>query len=105
MTRVTEPTSVQYDELTIDLLKRVVRRGDDAIELQPREYSLLEYLMRNAERIISRTSILEHVYDYSFDPQTNVIDVLVSRLRAKVDKGFDKKLIHTVRGAGYVLRA
>jgi len=104
-TRVTEPTSVQYDELAIDLLTRDVRRGDSAIELQPREYSLLEYMMRNPERIISRTSILEHVYDYSFDPQTNVIDVLVSRLRSKVDKGFDKKLIHTVRGAGYVLRA
>jgi len=89
----------------MNLLTREVRRGDTEIDLQPREYALLELLMRNAGRIQSRTSILEHVYDYHFDPQTNVVDVLVSRLRTKVDKGFDTKLIETVRGVGYVLRS
>jgi two-component system OmpR family response regulator len=81
-----------------------VQRGDVLIDLQPREFSLLEYLLRNAGRVISKTMIMEHVWDYDFDPQTNVVDVLVSRLRSKVDKSFDTKLIHTVRGVGYVLR-
>ena len=104
-TRQTEPTSLSAGDMTLDLLAREARRGDQALALQPKEFALLEYMMRNKGRILSKTAILEHVYDYSFDPQTNVVDVLVHRLRAKVDKGFDEKLIHTVRGAGYVLRA
>ncbi len=103
-TQVVEPTSLSAGELTLDLLTRQARRGERNVELQPREFALLEYLMRNPGRILSKTAILEHVYDYSFDPQTNVVDVLVHRLRAKVDKGFDQQLIQTVRGAGYVLR-
>jgi DNA-binding response OmpR family regulator len=102
-TRQTEPTSLSAGELTLDLLTREARRGDLALPLQPREFALLEYLMRNRGRIVSKTSILEHVYDYSFDPQTNVVDVLMHRLRMKIDKGFEAKLIRTVRGAGYVL--
>jgi len=104
-TREAEPTELRAGDLHMNLLTREVRRGDTEIDLQPREYALLELLMRNAGRIQSRTSILEHVYDYHFDPQTNVVDVLVSRLRTKVDKGFDTKLIETVRGVGYVLRS
>jgi DNA-binding response OmpR family regulator len=104
-TRQTEPTSLTEGELTLDLLTREATRGDQVLALQPKEFSLLEYMMRNPGRIISKTSILEHVYDYNFDPQTNVVDVLVHRVRAKVDKGFDTKLIRTVRGAGYVLKA
>ena len=103
-TQVVEPTSLSAGELTLDLLTRQARRGERNVELQPREFALLEYLMRNPGRILSKTAILEHVYDYSFDPQTNVVDVLVHRLRSKVDKGFDQQLIQTVRGAGYVLR-
>jgi two-component system OmpR family response regulator len=83
--------------------RRAMRAGRE-IELRPREYTLLEYLMRNAGRVISKTMILSHVWDYSFDPRTNVVDVLVFRLREKVDKGFEGKLIHTVRGIGYVLK-
>ena len=86
-------------------LTREAKRGDKALPLQPKEFALLEYMMRNPNRILPKTAILEHVYDYSFDPQTNVVDVLVHRLRAKIDKEFERKLIHTVRGAGYVLRA
>ena len=85
-----------------DLLTRKVERGGKAIELQPREFALLEYLMRHAQRPVTKTMILEHIYDYSFDPQTNVVDVLVHRLRAKIDQG--KAMIHTIRGVGYVLR-
>ena len=103
-TRTTEPTSLTFEALSLDLLSREVTREDRTIPLQPKEFSLLEYLMRNAGRIVSKTSILERVYDYNFDPQTNVVDVLVHRLRAKVDKEFTAKYIHTVRGAGYVLR-
>lgn len=99
-----EPTSLHVGDLTLDLLKREAVRKDQIIHLQAKEYTLLEYMMRNAGRVLSKTSILEHVYDYSFDPQTNVIDVLVFRLRSKIDKGFDKKLIHTIRGMGYVLK-
>ena len=79
-------------------------RAGREIELRPREFALLEYLMRNAGRVVTKTMILSHVWDYSFDPQTNVVDVLVFRLREKVDKGFPTKLIHTVRGSGYVLK-
>ncbi len=99
-----EPTGLNVGNLSIDLLKREVRRDDTVLELQPREFTLLEYLMRNAGRVVSKTMILEHVWEYDFDPQTNVVDVLVCRLRNKLDKGFDQKLLHTVRGVGYVLK-
>ena len=102
---VVEAAHLTVGELFMDLIKRQVRRGDEALELQPREFALLEYLMRNAERPVSKTMILEHVWDLHFDPQTNVVDVLVCRLRNKVDKSFDTKMIHTVRGVGYVLKA
>ena len=90
-------------DLTLDLLTREVRRGDQPIALQPREFALLEYLMRSANRQVTKTMILEHIFDYSFDPQTNVVDVLVHRLRTKLDQG--KSMIHTIRGVGYVLRS
>jgi DNA-binding response OmpR family regulator len=89
----------------MDLLKREVARSGEVIELQPREYALLEYLLRNAERVLSKTLILERIWDYRFDPQTNVIDVLISRLRSKIDRDFQRKLIHTIRGIGYVLKS
>ena len=91
-------------DLELDLLSHEVRRSGDLLELQPREFSLLEYMMRNSGRVLSKTMILEHVWDYSFDPQTNVVDVLVWRLRGKVDKEYEQKLIHTIRGVGYVLK-
>ncbi len=100
-----EPTRLAFADLTIDLLTREVRRGDQRIELQPREFALLEYLMRNVERVVSKTMIMEHVWDYHFDPQTNVVEARICRLRDKIEKGFDEKLIHTVRGVGYVLRS
>ena len=103
-TGVHEPTRLSVGDLTLDLLSRRVRRGDRDIELRPREFALLEYLMRNAGRVVSKTMILSQVWDYSFDPQTNVVDVLVFRLREKIDKQFDVKLLHTVRGIGYVLK-
>jgi two-component system OmpR family response regulator len=104
-TAMNEPTTLTYGDLTLDLLSREVTRGGRKIELQAREFALLEYLLRNAGRVVSKTMILEHVWDYNFDPKTNVIDVLVSRLRSKVDRDFDPKLIHTMRGFGYVLKA
>jgi two-component system OmpR family response regulator len=91
-------------DLRLDLVARTATRAGRAIELRPREFTLLEYLMRNAGRVVSKTMILSHVWDYSFDPGTNVVDVLVFRLREKVDRGFETKLIHTVRGVGYVLK-
>jgi two-component system OmpR family response regulator len=91
-------------DLVLDRLSHRVTRGGEAIPLQPREYRLLEYLMKNAGQVVTRTMLLEHVWDYHFDPQTNVIDVHVSRLRSKIDKAFDKPLLHTVRGAGYMIR-
>src|SRR5438270_7797219 len=103
-TRAPEPTTLTVDDLVLDLLSRRVSRAGTPIELRPREFALLEYLMRNAGRVVSKTMILSHVWDYSFDPQTNVVDVLVSRLREKIDRPFEKKLVHTVRGVGYVLR-
>ncbi|MBW1780184.1 MAG: response regulator transcription factor [Deltaproteobacteria bacterium] len=103
-TRTSEPSSLTAGDLTVDLLTRQAKRDEQDINLPAREFALLEYLMRNRGRIVSKTSILEHVYDYSFDPQTNVVDVLVCRLRNKIDKGFDQKMIHTVRGMGYVLK-
>ena len=99
-----EPTRLTVGELTLDLLSRRVERGGKPLDLRPREFALLEYLMRHPGRVLSKTMILSHVWGYSFDPGTNVVDVLVSRLRDKVDEGFDTKLIHTVRGAGYVLK-
>jgi two-component system OmpR family response regulator len=102
--QTTEPTHLSSAGLKLDLLSREVTRDGQKIELQAREFSLLEYLLRNAGRVVSKTMILEHVWDYAFDPQTNVVDVLVCRLRNKVDRDFDQKLIHTLRGAGYVLR-
>ena len=103
-TQATEPGTLSTGDLKVDLLTREVVRGQEPIALPAREFALLEYLMRNKGRIVSKTAILEHVYDYSFDPQTNVVDVLVCRLRNKIDKDFDQKLIHTVRGMGYVLK-
>jgi two-component system OmpR family response regulator len=97
-------TQLTAGDLTLDLMSRRASRAGKAIELRPREYALLEYLMRNAGRVVSKTMILSHVWDYSFDPRTNVVDVLVFRLREKIDKGFDVKLIQTVRGIGYVLK-
>lgn len=99
-----EPTRLVVGDLELDLLTRVVTREGRSIDLQPREFSLLEYLMRNAGRVVSKTMILEHVWDYNFDPQTNVVDVLVHRLRNKVDRDFGSKMIHTLRGVGYVLK-
>ncbi|MGH9309008.1 MAG: winged helix-turn-helix domain-containing protein [Vicinamibacterales bacterium] len=96
--------TVTAGDLTLDLRTRRVTRAGRDIDLRPREFALLEYLMRNPGRVVSKTMILSHVWDYAFDPRTNVVDVLVHRLREKVDKGFDHKMIHTVRGIGYVLR-
>jgi two-component system, OmpR family, response regulator len=98
-------TKYMVGDLVLDRLAHRVTRGGEPIVLQPREYRLLEYLMRNAGQVVTRTMLLEHVWDYHFDPQTNVIDVHVSRLRGKIDKGFESTLLHTVRGAGYVIRA
>ncbi len=103
-TSITASTVLEVNDLRLDLLSRAVRRGESNIALQPREFSLLEYFMRNVGRVVSKTVIMEHVWDYDFDPQTNVVDVLVSRLRAKIDRDYETKLIHTVRGVGYVLR-
>lgn len=99
-----EPTRLVVADLSLDLLTREVARGGRRIDLQPREFALLEYLMRNAGRVVSKTMILEHVWDYHFDPQTNVVDVLVSRLRGKIDRGWDEKHLQTIRGVGYVLK-
>ena len=95
---VVEPTT-----LTVDLLSHKVHRGGVRIDIQPQEYVLLEYLMRNAGRIVSKTMIIEHVWEYNFDPQTNIVETRMCRLREKIDKPFEKKLIHTVRGFGYVM--
>ena len=101
----TQQTKLKAGELEMDLLTRTVTRAGQSILLQPREFKLLEYLMRNAGHIVTRTMLLENVWDYHFDPQTNVIDVHVSRLRGKIDKGFDEPMLQTVRGAGYMIRA
>ena len=103
-TRITEPSTLTVGDLSVDLLTREVKRKDTVINLPAREFALLDYLMRNPNRIVSKTSILENIYDYSFDPQTNVVDVLVCRLRNKIDKNFGHKMLHTVRGMGYVLK-
>ena len=100
-----EPTRLTVADLSLDLLTRHVQRATQKLDLRPREFALLEYLMRNAGRVVSKTSILSHVWGYNFDPNTNVVDVLVSRLRDKIDRSFSEKLLHTVRGVGYVLRS
>ncbi len=96
-------TVLNVADLEMDLLKREVRRAEQKVDLQPREFRLLEYLMRHSGQVVTRTMLLEKVWDYHFDPQTNVIDVHISRLRGKIDKEFDVALLHTVRGAGYML--
>jgi len=98
-----EPSSLVVGDLSMDLLTRKVIRGGKKIDLPPLEFSLLEYLMRNAGNVVSKTMIMEHVWDYNFDPQTNVVEVRICKLRDKIDDDFEKKLIHTVYGAGYVL--
>ena len=100
----TQKTLLDYEDLSMDLVTHEVLRGGTRLDLQPREYSLLEYFLRHPGQVLSKTMIMEHVWDYDFDPQTNVVDVLVHRLRNKVDKGFEVKLLHTLRGVGYVLR-
>jgi two-component system OmpR family response regulator len=102
--KVTEPTRLTAGDLSLDLLTREVIRAGKKIELQPREFALLEYLMRHSERVLSKSMIMEHVWGYDFDPQTNVVDVLVCRVRNKVDRDFEIKLIHTHRGMGYALK-
>lgn len=100
---ITEPTRLVSGDITINLVTRQVERAGRMLDLRPREFALLEYLARNAGRVVSKTTIMEHVWNYSFDPRTNVVDVLVFRLREKVDRDFDVKRIRTVRGIGYVL--
>ena len=104
-TGITSDIRLQVGDLTLDRLTRQVARGETKIVLQPREFRLLEFLMRHAGQLVTRTMLLESVWDYHFDPQTNVIDVHISRLRSKIDKDFDTPLLHTERGAGYILRA
>ena len=101
---LSEPTRLTVGDLSLNLLTREVTRGVRKIELQPIEFSLLEYLLRNAGRVVSKTMIMEHVWNYNFDPQTNVVEARVCRLRDKIDRDFDQKLILTVRGVGYVLK-
>jgi two-component system OmpR family response regulator len=103
--RAPETTMLTVEDLTLDLLSRRVTRGGKPIDLRPREFTLLEYLMRNIGKVVSKTMILSHVWEYNFDPQTNIVDVLVSRLREKIDRPFETKLLQTVRGVGYVLRS
>ena len=102
-TRAPEATTLSVEDIALDLLSRRVTRGGVAIDLRPREFTLLEYLMRNAGKVVSKTMILSHVWEYNFDPQTNIVDVLVSRLRDRIDRPFERKLLQTVRGVGYVI--
>ena len=99
-----EPNELRFADVSLDLLSREVVRAGRRIDLQPREFSLLEYLLRNAGKVVSKAMIIEHVWGYDFDPMTNIVDVLVSRLRNKVDREFETKLIHTYRGVGYALK-
>jgi len=99
-----EPTHLCVGDLKLDILTRAVERGDMEIELMPKEFELLHFMMRNAGKVVSKTAILEHVWGYDFDPQTNAVDVLVCRLRSKIDRDFTTKLVHTLRGVGYVLK-
>jgi two-component system, OmpR family, response regulator len=100
---VNEPTSLIVGDLSLDLLRRKVFRAGKEIELQTKEFALLEYLMRNKGRVVSKTMIIEHVWDYNFDPQTNIVEARICRLRDKIERNFDRKLIHTIRGIGYLL--
>ena len=100
---IAEPVTLAVADLSLDLLRRKALRAGHELDLQPKEFALLEYLVRNKGRVVSKTMIMEHVWGYDFDPQTNVVEARVSRLRDKVDKGFDQSLIKTVRGAGYIL--
>jgi two-component system OmpR family response regulator len=104
-TDAAEPTRLSFADLSMNLITREVCRGEDRIDLQPLEFSLLEYLLRNAGRVVSKTMIMENVWDYNFDPQTNVVESRIYKLREKIDRGFSTKLIHTVRGVGYVIKA
>jgi two-component system, OmpR family, response regulator len=101
--RQSKPTKLRVSDLTLDLLARKVFRESQIIELQPREFALLEYLMHNAGRVVTKTMIMEHVWEYNFDPQTNVVEARIHKLRGKVDRPFKNQLIHTMRGVGYVL--
>lgn len=101
---VLEPTRLIVGDLSINFMTRDVVRAGEKIDLQPREFSLLEYLMRNTGRVISKTMIMEHVWDYNFDPETNIVEARICRLRDKIDRPFEKKMIHTIRGVGYVLK-
>ncbi len=101
---LSDPRLLEIADLKVNLLTHEVTRGNEKIELQPREYVLLVYLLRNKGKIVSKTMIMEHVWDYNFDPQTNVVEARVCRLRDKIDRAFDKKLIHTIRGVGYVIK-
>jgi len=103
-TGAAEPTRLAFADLTLDLLTRKVTRAGQPLDLRPREFALLEYLLRNPAKVLSKTMILSHVWGYNFDPNTNVVDVLVSRLRDRIDRPFERKLLHTVRGVGYVLK-
>ena len=103
-TSAAEPTRLTVGELSMNLLTREVSRGETSVQLQPREFALLEYFMRNPGKVLSKTMIMEHVWDYHFDPQTNLVDVLVCRLRNKIDRDYDRKMLHTLRGVGYVLK-
>jgi two-component system OmpR family response regulator len=103
--RTAEPSSLTVGDLSLDLLGRKVTRAGKPLELQAREFALLEYMMRNAGRVVTKAMILSHIWDYAFEPQTNVVDVLVCRLRNKVDKGFAKQRIRTLRGVGYILES
>jgi two-component system OmpR family response regulator len=102
-TNLNMETNLKVGDLELNLLSRTAKRAGRLIKLQPREYRLLEYLMRHADQVVTRTMLLEHVWDYHFDPQTNVIDVHISHLRSKVDKGYTTSLLHTIRGAGYMI--
>jgi two-component system, OmpR family, response regulator len=104
-TRAHGATSLSFEDLEMDLLARTVSRGGEPIDLLPREFRLLEYLMRHAEQVVTRSMLLEHVWDVHFDPHTSVVETHISRLRSKVDRGSSSALIHTIRGAGYTLRA
>lgn len=103
-TSTAEPTRLTVGELSMNLLTREVFRGETQVALQPREFALLEYFMRNPGKVLSKTMIMEHVWDYHFDPQTNLVDVLVCRLRNKIDRDYERKMLHTLRGVGYVLK-
>lgn len=103
--QIDEPVSLKVDDLLLDVVKRKVYRAGQEIDLQHREFALLEYLMRNTGRVVSKTMIMEHVWDYNFDPETNVVESRICRLRDKVDRSFQRQLIHTVRGVGYLLEA